>query len=88
MLVQLARSGESRELRWQALIDLMALEAACGDELAFERLRHELSTGELPGPLATLFRVQVTWGLVRFERLAAARRWAWVGAPLGHRDAR
>ena len=74
VLDSLARTGVGAEVRTQALVELMSLEAVCGDELAFERLRHELIDLELPEPLATLYRVQVTWGLVRFGRLAAARR--------------
>jgi hypothetical protein len=75
-LERLVRTGERVEIRTQALVDLMALEAACGDELAFERIRHELLALELPAVVAPSFGVQVTWGLIRFGRLAAARRWA------------
>ncbi|MEO6066599.1 MAG: hypothetical protein ABJB33_04565 [Gemmatimonadota bacterium] len=74
VLDSLARTGDGAAVRTQALVELMSLEATCGDELAFERLRHELLDLELPEPVATLYRVQVTWGLVRFGRLAAARR--------------
>lgn len=76
VLESLARTGARVEVRAQALVDLMALEAACGDELAFERIRHELLALDLPAVVVPAFRVQVTWGLVRFGRLAAARRWA------------
>jgi len=76
LLASVARTAEASELRIQALVELMALEATCGDELAFERLRHELSDTPLPAPIATLFRARVAWGLARFGRLDAARRWA------------
>ncbi len=75
MLEHQARTGRTAEVRVEALVGLMALEASCGDELAFERLRHELVGRELTPAVATLYRVQVAWGLVRFGRLGAARRW-------------
>lgn len=81
VLESLARTGARLEVRTQALVDLMALEAACGDELAFLRIRHELFGLDLPPAVVTPFRVQVTWGLVRFGRLAAARRWAQHSTP-------
>ncbi len=81
LLERLARTGDRVEVRTHALVDLMALEAVCGDELAFERIRHELLGLELPATVVTPFRVQVTWGLVRFGRLAAARRWAMHSEP-------
>ena len=74
-LEQLARTGASVEQRTEALVGLMALEAAVGDELGFERLRQELEGRDLPAAVATLYKVQVAWGLVRFGRLDAARRW-------------
>lgn len=74
-LEHLARTATHADARAEALVGLMALEAAVGDELAFERLRHELQGRELPHAVATLYRVQVAWGLVRFGRLGAARRW-------------
>jgi len=74
LLESLARSAEGADLRSQALVELMALEVTCGDELAFERLRHELAATTLPGPVATLFHARVAWGLVRFGRAVAARR--------------
>gem|GEM_PF-6336512 len=76
LLTSVARTAEAAELRSQALVELMALEATCGDELAFERLRHELADTPLPPPIATIFRTRVAWGLARFGRLEAARRWA------------
>ena len=76
LLTSVARTAEAAELRAQALVELMALEATCGDELAFERLRHELADTPLPAPIATIFRTRVAWGLARFGRLEAARRWA------------
>src|SRR6478609_10836913 len=76
MLSSIARTADGEELRAQALVELMALEASCGDELAFERLRHELVATELPPAVEALFSARVAWGLVRFGRLAAARRWA------------
>lgn len=81
MLEHVARSGRTAEARTEALVGLMALEAACGDELAFERLRHELLDRELAPSVAALYRVQVTWGLVRFGRVGAARRWARASDP-------
>jgi hypothetical protein len=76
LLASVARTAEAAELRIQALVELMALEAGCGDELAFERLRHELADTPLPAPIATLFQARVAWGLARFGRVEAARRWA------------
>ena len=73
-----ARTGANPETRAEALVGLMALEAAVGDELAFERLRQELQGRELSRAVATLYRVQVAWGLVRFGRVGAARRWVRV----------
>jgi len=75
LLESLARSGEGEDLRAQALVELMALEAACGDELAFERIRHELGAIVLPTAVGVLFRARVACGLVHFGRAAAARRW-------------
>lgn len=75
VLEHLARAGEGAEVRAQAMVELMALEATCGDELAFERIRQELLSLDLPAAVATLYRVQVAWGLVRFGRVGAARRW-------------
>ncbi|HET7040551.1 MAG TPA: hypothetical protein VFI13_00970 [Gemmatimonadales bacterium] len=75
LLGSLARTAEREDVRAQALVELMALEGACGDELAFERLRHELAALPLPAAVATLFRARVAWGLARFGRSAAARRW-------------
>ena len=69
------RDGHDADTRAEALVGLMALEALTGDELAFERLRHELTERDLPPALARLYRVQVAWGLVRFGRIGAARRW-------------
>ena len=81
-LEHLARTGKHADARAEALVGLMALEAAVGDEIAFERLRQELRGRELSDPVATLYRVQVAWGLVRFGRVGAARRWVRVsGAP-------
>lgn len=77
-LEHVARSGPSADARAEALVGLMALEAVVGDELAFERLRHELLGRELSPVVATTYRVQVAWGLVRFGRLGAARRWVRV----------
>jgi voltage-gated potassium channel Kch len=74
-LEHLARTGTGADVRAEALVGLMALEAAVGDELSFERLRHELLGRELSPSVATLYRVQVAWGLVRFGRVGAARRW-------------
>lgn len=76
MLGSIARTADGPELRAQALVELMALEASCGDELAFERLRHELVATDLAPPVEALFRARVAWGLARFGRLDAARRWA------------
>ena len=78
MLEHLARTGPNADARAEALVGLMALEAAVGDELAFERLRQELLGRELSPLVATLYRAQVTWGLVRFGRVGAARRWVRV----------
>lgn len=74
-LEHLARTATGTEARAEALVGLMALEAAVGDELAFERLRHELQGRELAPAVAMVYRVQVAWGLVRFGRVGAARRW-------------
>lgn len=81
LLEALARSGDGEDLRAQALVELMALEVACGDELAFERIRHELGAAVLPEGVGALFRARVACGLVHFGRAAAARRWVRVGAP-------
>jgi hypothetical protein len=75
LLGSLARTAETPEVRAQALVELMALEAACGDELAFERLRHELTDTPLAPAVTTLFRARVAWGLARFGRIEAARKW-------------
>ncbi len=75
LLGSVARTAEDPEVRAQALVELMALEASCGDELAFERLRHELADTPLAPAVATLFRARVAWGLARFGRVEAARRW-------------
>lgn len=80
MLSSIARTADGVDLRTQALVELMALEASCGDELAFERLRHDLAATELTPPVEALFRARVAWGLVRFGRVDAARRWARVAA--------
>jgi hypothetical protein len=80
LLSSIARTADGPELRAQALVELMALEASCGDELAFERLRHELVATELAPPVEALFRARVAWGLARFGRLDAARRWARIAA--------
>jgi len=80
LLSSIARTADGPELRAQALVELMALEASCGDELAFERLRHELVATELAPPVEALFRARVAWGLARFGRLEAARRWARIAA--------
>ena len=82
LLGSLARSAEGADLRSQALVELMALEVACGDELAFERIRHELALTTLPPAGAVRFRARVACGLARFGRAAAARRWV-RGAALG-----
>lgn len=74
LLESVARSAEGADLRSQALVELMALEVTCGNELAFERLRHELAQCILPAPIATLFQARVAWGLIRFGRAVAARR--------------
>ena len=74
-LEHLVRTGDGAEVRTEALVGLMALEAAVGDELAFERFRHELLDRDLSPAVARLFKAQVAWGLVRFGRLGAARRW-------------
>ena len=63
----------------------MALEAAAGDEVAFARIRHELSQSPLPAPVATLYQARSAWGLAHFGRYDAASRWA-RGA-LRHADA-
>lgn len=81
LLESLARNGEGEDLRAQALVELMALEAACGDELAFERIRHELGAVVLPAGVGALFRARVAYGLARFGRAAAARRWVRAPAP-------
>lgn len=73
-LESLARCAATRELRVQALVELMALEIAAGDELGFERLRQELAAIPLPSAIATLFHTRVSWGLARFGRPAAAAR--------------
>ena len=73
-LERLARSAATRELRLQALVELMAVEIAAGDELGFERLRHELTAIPLPPAIATLFQARVSWGLAAFGRTAAAAR--------------
>lgn len=88
VLERLIRTGDPVGVRTEALVELMALEAVSGDELGFERIRQELLGLELPEPAATLFRVQVTWGLVRFGRLAAARRWEWRAGHPRDRDVR
>jgi len=75
LLDSIARTAESAEVRAQALVELMALEVVCGDELAFERLRHELVETPLAPAIATLFRARVAWGLARFGRIEAARKW-------------
>jgi hypothetical protein len=75
LLESLARHGEGEDLRAQALVELMALEVSCGDELAFERIRHELAAAPLSAAVTSLFRARVAWGLARFGRAAAARRW-------------
>ena len=83
LLESLARNGDGPELRSQALVELMALEVTCGNELSFERLRHELAGLELTAPVETLYRARVAWGLARFGRSGAAYRWvqnAWRGA--------
>jgi phosphotransferase system HPr-like phosphotransfer protein len=80
LLSSIARTADGPELRAQALVELMALEASCGDELAFERLRHELVATELAPAVEALFRARVAWGLARFGRLEAARRWARIAA--------
>lgn len=83
LLESLARTADGAELRSQALVELMALEVTCGDELSFERLRHELAGLELTPPVETLYRARVAWGLARFGRSGAARRWiedVWRGA--------
>lgn len=80
MLSSIARTADGAELRAQALVELMALEASCGDELAFERLRHELVATDLAPPVEALFRARVAWGLARFGRLEAARRWVRIAA--------
>jgi hypothetical protein len=84
MLSSIARTADGAELRAQALVELMALEASCGDELAFERLRHELLATDLAPPVEALFRARVAWGLARFGRLDAARRWARIAARSSH----
>ena len=78
VLEHLVRTAAGADARAEALVGLMALEAAVGDELAFERLRQELQGRELSRSVATLYRVQVAWGLVRFGRVGAARRWVRV----------
>lgn len=75
LLEALARTADGADLRSQALVELMALEVTCGDELAFERLRHELEARALPAAVEVLFRARVAFGLARFGRVAAARRW-------------
>ena len=80
-LERLARTGQGADVRTEALVGLMALEAALGDELAFERLRQELGDRELSPAVMTLYRAQVAWGLVRFGRLGAARRWVGAADP-------
>jgi len=84
MLSSIARTADGAELRAQALVELMALEASCGDELAFERLRHELVATELAPPVEALFRARVAWGLARFGRIDAARRWTRFAARSAH----
>lgn len=81
LLESLARSGEGEDLRAQALVELMALEVACGDELAFERIRHELGAIALPAAVRALFRARVACGLARFGRAAAAERWVRGNGP-------
>lgn len=87
LLESLARSAEGADLRAQALVELMALEVACGDELAFERLRHELAQTSLPAAVTTLFHARVACGLARFGRVAAARRWVSGAARIADRAA-
>lgn len=81
LLESLARHGDGEDLRAQALVELMALEVSCGDELAFERIRHELTAAPLPAAVASLFRARVACGLVRFGRAAAAQRWVRGAGP-------
>lgn len=76
LLESLARSAERPAFRLQALVELMALEAAAGNEVAFTRIRHELAETPLPAPVATLYQARSAWGLARFGRFAAASRWA------------
>lgn len=80
LLSSIARTADGAAVRAQALVELMALEASCGDELSFERLRHELVDTELAPPVEALFRARVAWGLARFGRIDAARRWARIAA--------
>lgn len=73
-LESLARCAATRELRLQALVELMALEIAAGDELGFERLRQELAATPLPPAITTLFHARLSWGLAVFGRPVAAAR--------------
>jgi len=76
LLESLARTAERPAFRQQALVELMALEAAAGNEVAFTRIRHELAASPLPAPVATLYQARTAWGLARFGRFSAASRWA------------
>jgi hypothetical protein len=74
LLEALARTAERPAFRLQALVELMALEAAAGNEVAFTRIRHELAESPLPAPVATLYQARTAWGLARFGRYSAASR--------------
>jgi hypothetical protein len=76
LLESLARTADRAAFRWQALVELMALEAAAGNEVAFTRIRQELAASPLPAPVATLYQARTAWGLARFGRFAAASRCA------------
>jgi hypothetical protein len=76
LLESLARTAERPAFRLQALVELMALEAAAGNEVAFTRIRHELAQSSLPAPVATLYQARTAWGLARFGRYSAASRCA------------
>jgi hypothetical protein len=76
LLEALARTAERPAFRLQALVELMALEAATGNEVAFTRIRDELAAIPLPAPVSTLYQARTAWGLARFGRFTSASRWA------------
>lgn len=69
------RAGTSWQVRHNALIGLMELESACGNELGFRR-RADLArraVEQMPPSMATDFHYNLGIGWARFGRLARAR---------------